>query len=265
MFEGYDITVAHPAKVRLIAQSVKKTDKTDAHTLMDLYKKDYLPKSYLPSKEVRDARDLCRDRSLVVRQRIAFINKIKYHAFCLGIEIKGQGIPKKVLRKLRGEPKLELLVKQLELIDATIVEYDERITDTVQNGKSLVCDYARLIDTIPGFGPCSSLTIAAEIGDVNRFPNEFRLFSYAGVVPRLRQSGDNEWKGHITKGDTILKTVLLQCANAHLRFSKNSTVTYWSEDNRDRIGRKKAKIGSVKRLLRIIYWMLKRNEQYRDR
>ena len=28
MFEGYDITVAHPAKVRLIAQSVKKTDKT---------------------------------------------------------------------------------------------------------------------------------------------------------------------------------------------------------------------------------------------
>ncbi len=36
MFEGYDITVAHPAKIRLIAQSVKKTDKTDAHVIMDL-------------------------------------------------------------------------------------------------------------------------------------------------------------------------------------------------------------------------------------
>lgn len=98
MFEDYDITVAHPAKVRLIAQSVKKTDKIDAHTLMDLYKKDYLPKSYLPSREVSDARDLCRDRSLIVKQRVAIVNKIKYHAFCLGIELKGQGIRKKTLQ-----------------------------------------------------------------------------------------------------------------------------------------------------------------------
>jgi transposase len=98
MFEDYDITVAHPAKVRLIAQSVKKTDKIDAHTLMGLYKKDYLPKSYLPSREVSDARDLCRDRSLIVKQRVAIVNKIKYHAFCLGIELKGQGIRKKTLQ-----------------------------------------------------------------------------------------------------------------------------------------------------------------------
>ena len=265
MFAGYDITVAHPAKVRLIAQSVKKTDKIDAHIIMDLYKKDYLPKSYLPLREVRDARDLCRDRSLIVGQRIATINKIKYHAFCLGIKLKGQGIRKKVLRKLKSEPKLELLVRQLERIDIAISEYDERILEVIQNDKSLVGHYARLIDTIPGFGPCGSLTIAAEIGDISRFPDEFHLFSYAGLVPRLYQSGDKEWKGHITKGDTILKTILLQCTNIHTRFSKNSTVTYWSENNKDRIGKKKAKVGSMKRLLRIIYWMLKRNEQYCDR
>ena len=101
MFEGCDITVAHPAKVRLIAQSIKKTDKIDAHAIMDLYKKDYLLKSYLPSKDVRDARDLCRDRPLIVKQRVAIVNKIKYHAFCLGIKVNGQGIRKKVLRRLK--------------------------------------------------------------------------------------------------------------------------------------------------------------------
>lgn len=42
-------------------------------------------------------------------------------------------------------------------------------------------------------------------------------------------------------------------------------MTYWYEENRDRIGRKKAKIASMKRLLRIIYWMLKRDEEYHDR
>ena len=263
MFDGYDLTVAHPAKVRLISQSVKKTDKNDAHTLMDLYKKDYLPKSYLPIREVRDVRDLCRDRTLAVGQRVAIVNKTKYHAFCLGIDVKRLG--KKNRKILRNEPKLELLLRQLDETDATIGEYDRRIRDIVQNGKSLVSHYARLIDTIPGFGPCASLIIAAEIGDINRFHDEFRLFSFAGVVPRTHQSSDNEWKGHIVKGNTFLKSVLLQCANIHTRFGKSSVVTYWYEENRDRIGRKKAKIASMKRLLRIIYWMLKRDEEYHDR
>ena len=265
MFEGYDITVAHPAKVRLIAQPVKKTDKIDAHTIMDLYNKDYLPKSYLPSKDVRDARDMCRDRSLIVRQRVAIINKIKYHAFCLGIEIRGHGISKKVLRRLKEEQRLEFLIGQLEATDTTINRCNQKIVDFVEKGETLVSHYARLINTIPGFGPYGSLVIASEIGDINRFPDEFRLFSFAGVVPRIYQSGDKEWKGHITKGDTFLKAVLLQCAHTHIRCGKSSAVTYWHEDNKDRIGKKKAKIGSMKRLLRIIYWMLKRDEEYHDR
>ena len=265
MFEGYDITVAHPAKVRLIAQSVKKTDKIDAHTLMDLHKKDYLPKSYLPPKEVRDARDLCRDRSLIVKQRVALVNKIKYHAFCLGIKLKGQGIRKKALQELKKEQRLEFLIGQLEDTDNTIRKYNERIGDFVENGKSAVSHYARLINTIPGFGAYGALVIASEIGDINRFPDEFRLFSFAGVVPRLYQSGDKEWKGRITKGDTFLKTILLQCTNIHTRFSKKSAITYWYEESKDRVGRKKAKVGSMKRLLRVIYWMLKRDEEYHDR
>ena len=89
MFEEYaNITVANPTKVRLIAESVKKTDKVDAHVLMDLYKKDYLPRSYLPPKEIRDARDLCRDRALLVKQSTGLKNKIRYHAYCLGINFK---------------------------------------------------------------------------------------------------------------------------------------------------------------------------------
>ncbi len=190
-------------------------------------------------------------------------NKIKYHAFCLGIEVKGLG--KKNLKKLKDEPKLELLIRQLGDTDAIIDKYDERIKEMVKNGNSTVSHYARLIDTIPGFGPCSAFAIAAEIGDINRFANEFRLFSYAGVVPRIYQSGEKEWKGHITKGDTFLKTVLLQCTHIHIRYSKSSAITYRYDDSKDRIGKKKAKVGSMKRLLRVIYWMLKRDEEYHDR
>ena len=157
------------------------------------------------------------------------------------------------------------MIRQLEETDTTIGKYNEKIADFVENNKSLVSHYARLTNTIPGFGPYGSLVIASEIGDINRFPDEFRLFSFAGVVPRLYQSDDKECKGHITKGDTFLKTILLQCANVHTRFDKESAITYRYEKSRDRIGKKKAKVGSMKRLLRVIYWMLKRDEEYHDR
>ena len=174
IFEGYDLTIANPAKVRLIAESVKKTDKIDAHTLLDLYKKDYLPKSYLPKKEVRDARDISRDRALIIKQRIAMINQIKYRAFCIGTKINGQGIRKKVLKMLKEDQVIEPLVDQLNSIDATIRVYNKKIEELVETGTSTVCHYARLIDTIPGFGPHSSFVIAAEIGDINRFRDEFQ-------------------------------------------------------------------------------------------
>ncbi len=48
----------------------------------------------------------------------------------------------------------------------------------------------------------------------------------------------------------------------YLNRDKNSAATSWYEDNRERIGSKKAKIGTVKRLLRIIYWMLKRDKEH---
>ncbi len=207
ILDGYDITVAHPARVKLIAQSVKKTDKIDAHTIMDLYKKDSLPRSYLPERAVRDARDLCRDRALLVRQRTGIKNKIKYHAFYLGIpRFKGYG--KKIMKRLKEESSLQLLVEQLDNINAVIGKYDEKIGSMV-GVDSKVSRYARLMDTIPGIGKDSTLAIASEIGDIGRFPNEFHFFSYVGVVPRIYQSGDKEWRGHITKGNVFMKTTLL--------------------------------------------------------
>jgi transposase len=42
--------------------------------------------------------------------------------------------------------------------------------------------------TIRGVGFYSALTILAWIGDVNRFPDHRRLSSWAGMVPRVRQT-----------------------------------------------------------------------------
>ena len=74
---GHNIRVAHPAKVRLIAKSMNKTDRNDAHILLDLYKREYMPESYLPSREISESRNICRDRNFLVRQRTAIKNCIR--------------------------------------------------------------------------------------------------------------------------------------------------------------------------------------------
>ncbi len=258
IFEGYDIVVANPLKVRLIAQSVRKTNKIDAHVLMGLYKKDYLPKAYLLGREIRDARDICKDRELIVRQRAMIKNKIRYHAYCIGIEFKG--FTKKTLKMLKDNPKMSLLIQQLESTDKIIKEYDDRVSVSA-DGNS----YARLINTIPGIAKYGSLCIATQIGDINRFPTEGHLFSYAGLVPRIYQSEDTEWKGRITKSNTFLKTILVECVQIHINNCPDSAITNAYNQIRIRAGKKKARIAAARRLLRVIYWMLKRNETYHVR
>ncbi len=95
---------------------------------MDLYKKDYLPKSYLPPKEIRDCRDLCRERSFLVGQRTAVKNGIRYQAYCLGIDFKN--FKKKSIKMLKENAKMRLLVEQLESTTRTIKEYESMISDS---------------------------------------------------------------------------------------------------------------------------------------
>ncbi len=258
MFEGYDITVAHPYKVRLIAQSVRKTDKIDAHVLMDLYEKDYLPKAYLPDRRIREMRDLCRNRMLFVRQRTASKNSIRYHADCLSIDIAG--FDRKTIAMLSGIESIRPLIDQLKNLDKTIKGYDDKIAEEVAKDHN-----AGIIDTVPGIGKVSALVISSEIGDVSRFSDAERLFSYAGLAPSIRQSGDTERKGHITKGNVYLKTVLVECVQVHILHCKDSFITRAYHRIRVRAGNKKAKIAAARKLLQLIYLMLRRNETYHGR
>ncbi|MCL4335267.1 MAG: IS110 family transposase, partial [Candidatus Thermoplasmatota archaeon] len=43
MLPEHEIRVANPMKVRLISESMKKTDRNDAHILLDLFRKQYMP------------------------------------------------------------------------------------------------------------------------------------------------------------------------------------------------------------------------------
>ena len=74
----------------------------------------------------------------------------------------------------------------LHLID----ELDGEINGCEAELRRLGADhrYVRLLMTVPGIGWV--LTIAAEIGDISRFPSPRKLSGYTGLCPRVYQSGE---------------------------------------------------------------------------
>jgi len=108
------------------------------------------------------------------------------------------------------------------------------------------------------------LLIKSEIGDINRFPNKFKLVSYAGLCPSIKQSGNKEIRGHITKqGSRMLRWILIQCANVAIRHDDYLRSFYLRIKRRR--GHNIAIVATARKMLVCIYFMLKRKEVYNPR
>ncbi len=72
-----------------------------------------------------------------------------------------------------------------------------------------------LLESIPGIGPITAASFISEVGDINRFKKPERLVAYAGIDPRVHQSGTSiNGKGYISKrGNKILRTRLFNAAS----------------------------------------------------
>jgi transposase len=75
-----------------------------------------------------------------------------------------------------------------------------------------------LLLTVPGIGWVLAFTIAAEIGDITRFPSARKLVGYTGLCPRVRQSGDSDRRGPLSKqGPRYLRWAMLEATMHALR------------------------------------------------
>jgi transposase len=69
------------------------------------------------------------------------------------------------------------------------------------------------LQALPGIGPITAMTLAAEIGDITRFPTAGKLCPWAGLTPAVRTSDRTLGHGHITKmGSPWVRFVLQEAA-----------------------------------------------------
>ena len=118
--------------------------------------------------------------------------------------------------------------------------------------------------TIPGIGPFLSLALAAEIGEISRFPSPPHLRGYSGLVPAVYQSGDRDARGPLTKtGNAWLRyaAVLATQRMAQMRHPDPRLKRIFLPVA-FRHGRNPGKIAAARRLLDLIYHLLKKEEDY---
>ena len=260
---GHKVVLAHPLKTRMIAESRVKTDKVDAKTLAELLRGGFLPTSYVPTKEIRELRHLVRHRIALGRFRARVKTQIKTELRRKNIKYPdGGGIftgkGKKWLRSLKNTV-IDSYLAIYEVLEKEIKEAESRIEKA---GKEY--EEVKLLTGIKGIGVYSALIIFSEIGDGSRFPTEEKAFSYAGLVPRVHQSGEESYYGRITKeGSKYLRWILVEAARVHVQWCPDSKITKHYNKIKRKRGENIAAVAAARKLLQVIYHMLKNNEEFR--
>jgi transposase len=258
------VVLAHPLKTRAIAEARIKTDTIDATTLAELLRLDGIPKAYIPPREVRDIREVLRYRASLVSVRVGIKNKIHAVLTKNGIDCTFSDVLGKSsqlwLNRLALRPCYRQEIDGYLRIAQALATSIEEITKTI---KAEVAEnpQAQLLMGIPGISYYSALLILSEIGEIERFPDAKRLCSYAGLVPSIYSSGSKTYRGRITKqGSRWLRWILVETSTHAANGDANFQKVYQRVSRRR--GRSTARVAVARKVLSVIYAMLKRNEPF---
>ena len=262
---GWGMQVAHARKVHDVAPLACKTDRVDARVLAELCRRDLVPEVWVPSVSDRELRERLRRRMHLVRLRGSAMNRIfgLLTQWGLRLSLRRLGEPDAMeLLEAHGVPGVwrRSIAEALAVIDLL----DERIAPFDAELGPLACADARvaLLDTIPGVGELLALTFASEIGDIARFNAPRKLIGYAGLAPKINQSGDRSRTGALSKaGSRTLRWAAVEAAQHAWR-----PTNPWHDLYRDvaaRAGKNPAKAAVARKILIAAWHILSRQQPFK--
>ena len=268
--------LVHAHKAKLMLGSINKTDKLDARGLNKLQRTGTLPTVWIPPGDIRDHRELPRTRMVFTNLRTRLKNRIhsvfdKYglHTDFDGISdifgSRGREQMGLTIKQLPSETcyTLRCLLRELDMVESQIQRIEKRMKKVFSKTEQV----KRLI-TLPGIGFILAVAIANEIGDISRFATPQRFASYAGTVPRVHSSGGHTRYGKLRSDvNHYLKWAYSEAGNStavnHKRLPLRHTSKLYRRI-RERKGHAKA-VGAVGRhLAEASFWILTRNEDYKE-
>jgi transposase len=268
---GVEAHVVHAKSLKIVTESSKKTDKKDAKsigTMLRLWKKKEIGElrmSYIPTREQCEFKDICRYREELSVKIGNESRRIRSHLArnCQELPDDNDNLQTKKTREyIRKTWPCDLTMqKRLIMFEGLLKERDsvaKELRTRMPNDPNV-----DLLKKIIGIGRQSAVQIMSMIIDVNRFTDGEHLCSYFGMVPKVHDSGGKVRHGRMTKqGDKMMRMIMERVTQTHTRYC-DSAVTRYYKKKLPEMGQKKALITASRKMLMVIYAVLKTRKPFR--
>jgi len=279
-----------------------KTDMRDAQWIATLLRAGLLKGSFIPAKPFRELRHLTRYRKSIIKDSTSQKNRIdkflqsagfRLSAFLSDIfgasgrniirhlaqhgSITREELDKCLKTKTRHKINdimiavngtlskhqcecLSMMLLYLEEIEKHLNVVENAITEEIIRHTEAL----ELLCSIPGVDVTAASAIIAEIGtDMSSFPSAEHISSWAGLSPGNNESAGKRKSVHINKGNSYLKSMLCEIAWI-IAGKRNTYLANWYWRIKQQKGAKRATIALARKLLVMIYTMLKTRAPYND-
>ncbi len=108
----------------------------------------------------------------------------------------------------------QAIEEHLDFLQRQIQQLEQQLQELVQQDEQTRQQFELLL-TIPGIGALTAAKFLAEVPDVRRFAQTTQLDAYAGLVPKVYESGQTSHGGPLLKtGNAVLRTLFYMPALA---------------------------------------------------
>ncbi len=173
---GHRVSLVNPALVRAFGQSQLKRTKTDKADAQLIARFCALHKPALwhpPAPEVRELQALVRRVEALEEMKQMEENRLEGASCGVGCEV------------VRAS-----LLDHIAYLQSHIDTARRQIQEHIQSHPALQ-EQSRLLCSIPGIGEVTAAVILAEVGEFSHFGSARQVAAFAGLVPRLRESGSS--------------------------------------------------------------------------
>ena len=259
---GVSLTLGHSTYIKAISYAKVKTDAVDAAPLAQLLRSDLIPAAHMISPELRESRDLLRQRLVLVARRTRCKNAVaglraQYNVAtpdelpvlprCPCCRAAALPVLPRFQCELHAEPRL--------LLTAQIKRLERQLLPTLVPD----ADVQRLL-WIPGIGKIAAFTLYLEIDGIQRFADARSFFSYCRLVPGAKNSGGKSRHKRTKDGNRYLK---LACSHAAVRAIQSCPeVQAWHRQRLRTKGVMIARALVAKELARIVSHVLARAQDF---
>jgi len=269
---GYTCLVVNAADIPTSnKEASNKTDPVDSRKIGKALRAGLLTSIYVPSQTTEGDRQLFRYRKKLLADLTRVKNRIKDKFLFTGTvipeEFDNGNWSKAFLRWIKTAQlpnsgtrlTIDYLLDQYHFIYRHFLKVSvevRKLQRTARYKKD-----AKLLRSIPGIGPLTTVELLCEIEDINRFGNFKKFNGFIGFKPGSHSSGEHDWKGSMTyRRHKALRSSLVECAWSTVQ--KDPVMLNRYNELKQRLTGKRAIIIIARKLVSRIYFVLKNQQPY---